>query len=100
MKEEMQAHAGAAAGLLKGLANPHRLRILCELSEGEKSVSALIAATEIAQTSMSQHLAKLKAEGIVTFRREHRTLYYAIDHKAVKQIMKVLYQTFCSRKEK
>lgn len=95
--KDMQVHAGQAADLLKGLANPHRLLILCELAEGEKSVSALIAATGIAQTSMSQHLSKLKDEGIVIFRREHRTLYYTIHHKAVMEIMTVLHDTFCQK---
>jgi len=74
--------------------------ILCQLAEGEKCVSDLIAATGIAQTSMSQHLAKLKDEEIVTFRRDHRTLYYKIQSKPVMKIMKILYNTYCSNKEK
>lgn len=87
--------ADRAAGFLKGLANPDRLMILCQLAEGEKSVGALIEATGIAQTSMSQHLAKLKAEGIVDFRRDHRTLYYRISHEAALTIMRTLYDSFC-----
>lgn len=83
------------ASFLKGLANPHRLRILCALIEGERSVSALIEATGIAPTSMSQHLARLKDESIVTCRREHRTLYYAIAPGPVRDIMQILYGHFC-----
>jgi DNA-binding transcriptional ArsR family regulator len=94
----MLEKADEAAGFLKGLANANRLMILCQLAEGEKSVSELIEATGIAQTSMSQHLAKLKAEGIVDFRREHRTLYYRIAHEAVMTIMGTLYESFCKEK--
>ena len=90
-----QENAIRAAGFLKGLASKHRLQILCQLVEGEKSVSELIASTEIAQTSMSQHLLKLKTEEIVTFRRDHRTLYYTIKNDAVHKIMDVLYDEFC-----
>lgn len=98
--DRIQEHAGEAADFLKGLANPNRLMILCELADGEKCVAALIAATGIAQTSMSQHLSKLKDEGIVTFRREHRTLFYSIRHDSVMRIMNVLHDTFCNKKEK
>lgn len=93
--DEMQANAKQAADFLKGLANSHRLMILCQLVDGEKSVSELIEATQIAQTSMSQHLSKLKQEGLVSFRREHRTLYYSIAHEAVVEIMQVMYRSFC-----
>ena len=68
----MPDKAEMVAGFLKGLANPSRLLILCTLTQGERSVTELIAATGVPQTSMSQHLSKLKTEGIVEFRREHR----------------------------
>ncbi|MBU1519971.1 MAG: metalloregulator ArsR/SmtB family transcription factor, partial [Alphaproteobacteria bacterium] len=54
-----------ASAFLKGLANPHRLMILCALAQGERNVSALIAETGVAPASMSQHLSKLKDEGVV-----------------------------------
>lgn len=91
----MGERAETVAGFLKGLASPQRLMILCCLAEGERHVGALIAATGIAQTSMSQHLAKLKEEGIVAVRREHRTLYYRIDHPAAGELMQTLYRHFC-----
>lgn len=94
--DEMSAKADTVAEFLKGLANPHRLLILCVLAGGERSVTELIRATGIAQTSMSQHLAKLRAEQIVDFRREHRTLHYSIAHPAVRELMAVLYGHFCS----
>ena len=63
--------------------------------EGEKSVTQLIEATSLPQTSMSQHLSKLKEENIVTFRRDHRTLYYSIKNEAILKIMDILYHEFC-----
>ncbi len=95
--KEIEENAERASGFLKGLASPHRLLILCQLAEGEKSVTELIEATSLAQTSMSQHLSKLKNEEIVTFRRDHRTLYYRIDNDAVLKIMDVLYHEFCQK---
>lgn len=97
--EVMADKAETVAGFLKGLANPQRLLVLCALAQGERSVGELIAQTRIAPTSMSQHLAKLKAEGIVDFRREHRTLHYFIAHPAVMQVMAVLYAHFCGEKQ-
>lgn len=93
--KKMEKKTAEAAAFLSGLASPLRMKILCSLADGEKSVSELIAATGIAQTSMSQHLGKLKDEGIVSFRREHRTLFYAIQHPAAFEIMGVLHSHFC-----
>lgn len=95
--KDMQENANIVANFLKGLASPHRLLILCELATGEKSVSELICATGMAQTSMSQHLSKLKEEDIVVFRRDHRTLFYSIDNDAVLKIMDILYHEFCKK---
>lgn len=97
LAEAMAEKAESVAEFLKGLANPHRILVLCALSKGERSVGELIAQTGIAPTSMSQHLAKLKAEGIVDFRRDHRTLHYFIAHPAVMELMAVLYVHFCGR---
>ena len=93
--EEIKNKAHAASNFLKGLANPHRLLILCELAQGERTVTQLIEASGLAQTSMSQHLKKLKSEGIIEYRRDHRTLYYRIIHPHVQDIMDVLYEAFC-----
>lgn len=97
--KEMEAKADKAAAFLGGLASPHRLKILCQLVDGEKSVTQLIGATGLAQTSMSQHLTRLKDEGIVTFRREHRTLLYSISNPIVLDIMAVMYGYFCKEKK-
>lgn len=95
LSETMAEKAETVAGFLKGLANPQRLMILCCLVAGERNVGTLITATGIPQTSMSQHLAKLKEEGIVAVRRDHRSLYYRIDHPAVHELMQTLYRAFC-----
>lgn len=96
--KEMDNNAVQAAAFLSSLANPHRLRILCQLADGEKSVTQLIEETGLAQTSMSQHLNKLKDEGVVSFRREHRTLYYFITNPMALEIMGVMYQHYCKKK--
>ena len=93
--DDMREKAKLVSGFLKGFANEHRLMILCELATGEKNVTELIEATGIPQTSMSQHLSKLKEENIVSFRREHRTLFYYISHEAAGDMMEVLYKHFC-----
>ena len=93
--KDMEEKSKEAAKFLSGMANQHRLMILCQLVNGEKSVTELIEATGLAQTSMSQHLSKLKSEGIVTFRRDHRTLYYRIDNDVVLNIMNLLHGEFC-----
>lgn len=100
MMHPIAAMAGkveVVADFLKGLASPHRLLILCRLAEGEANVSTLIEATGMAPTSMSQHLARLKAEGIVAVRRDHRTLYYRIEHPAALEVMQTLYRHFCQQ---
>lgn len=94
---QMEEGTEKAASFLSGLASPHRLRILCQLVDGEKTVTDLILATGIPQTSMSQHLAKLKDEGIVTYRRDHRMLYYTICNQTALEIMQLLYANYCQQ---
>lgn len=99
-QNDLQQNAPKAAAFLKGLANPHRLMILCQLAQGEKSVSELVALTTLQQTSVSQHLGKLREEGILTYRQEHRTHYYSIAHPSVLKIMSILYEDFCTLNSK
>lgn len=94
--KDMKAKAGQAADFLKSLANPHRLMVLCALAEGEHSVTELIEITGISQTSMSQHLARLKAEDLVDFRRDHRTLYYYIKDANALRVIGILYDIYCA----
>ncbi len=97
LPDALPPRADEAAAFLKSLANPHRLLILCALAQGERNVTTLIAETGVAPTSMSQHLSKLKDEGVVDFRRDHRTLTYFIAHPAAVEIMTVLYTHFCAK---
>lgn len=88
-----------AAEFLKSLASPHRLRLLCLLVEGEKNVSELVKLSGLPQSSVSQHLKKLKDEGIVDFTRQHRILNYRIADKDAARIFVILHNRFCSKPE-
>lgn len=93
---EMSRHAGAAVGLLKALANPNRLQILCVLGEGEVSVGALNERIRLSQSALSQHLALLRKDGLVAARRESQTIYYRIVPGAALDVIQVLYRHFCN----
>ena len=67
-----------AAGLMKLLGHPHRMMILCELKQDERSVSELSDRIGIPQSPLSQHLARMRHEGVVTSRREAQTVYYSL----------------------
>lgn len=85
--QTLEARAGEAAELLKLLANDHRLIVLCRLMDAEMSVSELGEHVNLAQSALSQHLAKLRAQGLVAARREGQNIYYrlasATAHKLV-----------------
>lgn len=93
--EEMTAHAGEASNLLRAMASEHRLMVLCSLVQGEKSVSELMARVPLAQSALSQHLAVLRRERLVTARRDGQTVYYAIKDGPALQVIRVLYESFC-----
>lgn len=95
MSKTILDNAENASQFLKTLANKHRLVILCQLIEGEKTVSELIDFSGAAQATISQHLSKLKDEGIVDFRRDHRHLYYRIVNEDVAKILHPLHSIFC-----
>lgn len=69
----MRRHAGEAAGMLRALSHEARLRVLCELVDGERTAGDLVARSGLSQSALSQHLAKLREEGLVTTRREFRS---------------------------
>jgi len=93
--EAMGEHCDQAARLLKALANPHRLMVLCALVEGEKSVSELNQGIPLSQSALSQHLAKFRQEGLVETRRESQTIYYRIGDPNALEIIRTLYRLFC-----
>lgn len=93
--QRMQHNAREAAQLLKTIGNEHRLSILCILIEGECSVGELNQQLALSQSSLSQHLAVLRDQGLVTTRREAQTIFYqAADNDALK-IVDVLHQIYC-----
>jgi DNA-binding transcriptional ArsR family regulator len=94
--EGLERQAGAAEGLLKSVANRRRLTILCELSRGERSVSALGEAIGLSQSALSQHLARLRADRIVATRRESQTVYYSLESERAKRLIDLLYQLYCA----
>jgi len=93
--KELTAKAAEAARLLTALANERRLAILCELTKGERAVGALVEAVGLAQSALSQHLAKLRAAGIVATRRDAQTVYYRLASDAAGSVMTTLAEIYC-----
>jgi DNA-binding transcriptional ArsR family regulator len=91
----MAQHADDAAALLKSLANPHRLLILCVLGEGEQSVGALNERIALSQSALSQHLAVLREEGLIAARREAQTIYYSLRPGPALDVIRVLHGHYC-----
>lgn len=87
---ELEDSAQSAARLLKLLASEQRLLLLCRLVEGEASVGELAEHAKLAQSAASQHLAKMRAEGLVTTRREAQTIFYRLADPAVMRVLDAL----------
>ena len=93
--EKMRGHADEAAALVKALANKQRLMILCLLVERERSVGELNGLLDLSQSALSQHLAKMREEGLVAYRRESQTLHYRIENPDVAKLIATLKTIFC-----
>ena len=94
--KKLVKQAGEAAQHLKLLANEKRLLILCFLAaRGEMTVGELVDAVDLSQSALSQHLARLRADRLVTFRRTSQTLHYSIADKRILQLLGVLKEIFC-----
>lgn len=91
----LQAAAGQACLLLKVLSNPDRLLLLCQMSQGEQSVSALEALTGIRQPTLSQQLTVLRGEQLVSTRREGKQIFYSVASPQALAVLQVLYQLYC-----
>lgn len=91
---ELESRAGEAAELLKLLANDQRLIILCRLSDEELSVSQLGEYVNLAQSALSQHLAKLRAQGLVATRREGQNIYYRLANPTAKKLVGALCELY------
>lgn len=90
-----EQNAAHAADLLRLLGNRHRLMILCQITDGELSVGELQRRLPLSQSALSQHLAKLRADGIVTTRREAQSIFYRIADPAALRIIATLAELFC-----
>ena len=91
-----QRNAAQVADLLKALGNQRRLMIMCKLAEhGEMRVAALADEVDLSQSALSQHLAKLRAEALVTFRRDGQTLWYRIADPRCESLLATLYRLYC-----
>ena len=93
--EAFQANTGRASALLKALSSPHRLMVLCQLGDRELSVGELMPAVGLSQSALSQHLAKLREEGLVDTRRDGTTIFYRIADPAVLKVIAVLAEIYC-----
>ncbi|MGA7782816.1 MAG: metalloregulator ArsR/SmtB family transcription factor [Paraburkholderia sp.] len=94
--DTMRAAATNACALLKVLANPHRLLLMCRLSQGELSVGELEEQLGIRQPTLSQQLGVLRDNDLVTTRREGKTIFYAVASARALAVMAVLYEQFCA----
>lgn len=98
--EVMEENASELAGVLRALANERRLMILCKLVEwGEANVNTLADSVGLSQSALSQHLSKMRAEGLVTFRRESQSLWYRIADPRVEQLFATLHKLFCAQRK-
>ncbi len=92
----LAAQAAAAARMLKLLGNENRLLILCSLAaQREMKVGDIVEAVGLSQSALSQHLALLRADGLVAFRRESQTLYYRISDPRAARLLKLLKDMYC-----
>lgn len=94
---EMRSRAGEAERFLKSLGNEHRLLILCSLTQGEKSVGELEGLLEMRQPHLSQHLTRLREDGLVTTRRASRAIYYRLGSEPAERVIGLLYELFCAK---
>lgn len=93
----LRAAAAQAVSALKVLANEDRLLLLCQLSQGEMSVSDLQAALDIQQPTLSQQLGVLRAEGVVSTRREGKRIFYSVADADLLKVIGVLYSLYCPK---
>lgn len=93
--ETMEAAADRATELLKALSNRHRLMIICQLIDGERSVGNLAEVLGLRDSTVSQHLALLRKDGLVAARRDAQTIYYSIASEPAREVLTTLYRVYC-----
>lgn len=92
----LEDKAEMASRLLKSLANERRLLILCHLIKGEKSVGELEKLVGLSQSALSQHLARLRKESLVSTRREAQTIFYSVASSEARTVLATLYELYCA----
>jgi DNA-binding transcriptional ArsR family regulator len=93
--EKLRERAGEASALLRAMSNPTRLHILCQLVDGEKSVGELEVMTDLTQSAVSQHLGRLRREGLIRSRRDAQMIFYSLTSPEVTAILETLYELYC-----
>lgn len=93
--EKLAEQCESVSSLLKAIAHPQRLKILCSLAEGEKSVSQLEVYSGASQSSVSQYLNKMKSEGLLQSRRDGQQIFYKIVHPELLKLMSAMQKIFC-----
>ncbi|MFK7942322.1 MAG: ArsR/SmtB family transcription factor [Paracoccaceae bacterium] len=93
--DEMMENAQRATDFLKALAHEGRLLILCHLASGEKSVTELEDLLSARQAAVSQQLARLRMEGLVSYRRDGKAMYYSLGDERAKRMIEMVYDMFC-----
>ncbi len=91
----MREHAAEAAGVMKALGNESRLMILCLLADGERSVGELNEVIPLSQSALSQQLARLRQQKLVTTRRESQTVFYRLADGPADKIIHLLHDIYC-----
>ena len=91
----IQENALRASTLLKAMSNQHRLMVLCQLVPGEKCVSDLEQIIGLSQSALSQHLARLRRDNLVSTRREAQTIYYSLSGEEASAVIETLYSLYC-----
>ncbi|MHB1103196.1 MAG: ArsR/SmtB family transcription factor [Devosia sp.] len=93
---ELEGKAGRIAGILRALGNDARLLLLCRLAQyGEVTAGSLVGTAGLSQSALSQHLARMREEGIATYRRDGQTLWYRIADPRIEELIAALYELFC-----
>jgi len=95
--DALMGNARRASAFLKAIGHESRLIILCTLAEGERSVGDLENLLKQRQASISQQLARLRSEGLVTARRDGKTVYYSLSSDEARAVVGIVYQLFCAR---
>ncbi len=95
--DQMRTAARTVTALLRALANEDRLLLLCQMTQGERSVSELEGELDIRQPTLSQQLGVLRNEGLVTTRREGKRIFYAVADPKVRTLLGTLYTLYCKQ---